>query len=318
MKDPMVLFFFFSGPNLRKAVTSLGSETIIFFAQLHLPYFSGILCSMHVQLSKSGTKKEPKPKLLSLDIFWWGRGLPREGVGAKKFGISLETQGIKLFWRDIPKSCRDIPEAPEKFEKKMFGFNFWPAFKKLGTIISCSCSSGAFQNEFPISFLGRAFVKTSTWWTFQIFFIFFCSGRGEGESEAPGGAGGSVFYWKSQQGGGETGRGRGAGRVSAANWGILGAVGQNIFCGAEMSTKSNLRTGYIPVRLQKSSSNQFRIHFRSVTLHELFSDASMHSAVLLSGLGLHSENMFWIQFQLVTYHARRKSVSQVLYRRGTI
>ena len=74
----------------------------------------------------SGTKKEPKPKLLSPDIFWWGGGLPREGVGAKKFGMSLETQGIKLFWRDIPGFCRDIPEAPEKFEKKMFGFNFWP------------------------------------------------------------------------------------------------------------------------------------------------------------------------------------------------
>ena len=53
----------------------------------------------------SGTKKEPKPKVLSRDIFWWGGGLPREGVGAKKFGMSLETQGIKLFWRDIPGFC---------------------------------------------------------------------------------------------------------------------------------------------------------------------------------------------------------------------
>ena len=77
-------------------------------------------------LFPSGTKKEPKPKLLSPDIFWWGGGLPREGVGAKKFGMSLETQGIKLLWRDIPGFCRDIPEAPEKFEKKMFGFNSRP------------------------------------------------------------------------------------------------------------------------------------------------------------------------------------------------
>ena len=38
--------------------------------------------------------------------------------------MSLETQGIKLFGRDIPGFCRDFPEAPEKFEKKMFGFNF--------------------------------------------------------------------------------------------------------------------------------------------------------------------------------------------------
>ena len=66
---------------------------------------------------------------MSPDIFWWGGGLPREGVGAKKFGMSLETQGIKLLWRDIPGFCRDILEAPEKFEKKMFGFNSRPLYK---------------------------------------------------------------------------------------------------------------------------------------------------------------------------------------------
>ena len=49
--------------------------------------------------------------------------------GGQKFGMSLETQGIKLFWRDIPGFCRDIPEAPEKFEKKMFGFNSRPLGK---------------------------------------------------------------------------------------------------------------------------------------------------------------------------------------------
>ena len=85
---------------------------------------------------KSGTKKEPKPKLLSPDIFRWGGGLPRERVGAKKFGMSLETQGIKLFWRDIPGFCRDIPESPEKFEKKMFGCDFWPLGKTPETITS--------------------------------------------------------------------------------------------------------------------------------------------------------------------------------------
>ena len=74
---------------------------------------------------KSGTKKEHKPKLLSPNIFRWGRGLPRERVGAKKFDTSLETREIKLFWRDIPGFCRDIPEVPKKFEKKIV-FNFWP------------------------------------------------------------------------------------------------------------------------------------------------------------------------------------------------
>ena len=73
---------------------------------------------------QSGKKKEPKPKLFGPDNFGWGGGLPREAVGAEKFGRSLETREIKLFWRDIPGFCRDIPEVPEKFEKKKFVFNF--------------------------------------------------------------------------------------------------------------------------------------------------------------------------------------------------
>ena len=52
------------------------------------------------------------------DIFRWGGGLPRERVGAKKFGTSLETQGNQTFGRDIPEFCRDIPGVPDKFEKK--------------------------------------------------------------------------------------------------------------------------------------------------------------------------------------------------------
>ena len=66
----------------------------------------------------SGMKEERKPKLLSPDIFRWGRGLPREGVGAKKFGMSLETREIKLFGRDILGFYWDIPAMPEKFDEK--------------------------------------------------------------------------------------------------------------------------------------------------------------------------------------------------------
>ena len=76
-----------------------------------------------------------KPKLLSPHIFRWGRGLPREGVGAKKFDMSLETRETKPFWRDIPGFCRDIPEAPQEFEKKMFVFNFWPLLISMGAKI---------------------------------------------------------------------------------------------------------------------------------------------------------------------------------------
>ena len=75
-------------------------------------------------LKLSGTKNEPKPKLLSLDIFRWGRGLPHEGVGAKKFGMPLETREIKLFF--LAGYPGILPGYPEKFEKKKFGFNFRP------------------------------------------------------------------------------------------------------------------------------------------------------------------------------------------------
>ena len=61
----------------------------------------------------SGKKKKPNPN------FWvriFSGGLPREGVGAKKFGMSLETQGNQTFGQDF---CRDIPVVHEKFEKKV-------------------------------------------------------------------------------------------------------------------------------------------------------------------------------------------------------
>ena len=65
-----------------------------------------------IRMNSSGTEKEHKPKLLSPDIFWRGRGLPREGVGAKKLSMSLETREIKLFGQDVPGFCWDIPAVP--------------------------------------------------------------------------------------------------------------------------------------------------------------------------------------------------------------
>ena len=67
------------------------------------------------ELRISGTKNEPKPKLSSPDIFWWGGGLPREGAGAKKFGMSLETQGNQTF---LPGISRDfLPGYPGSARK---------------------------------------------------------------------------------------------------------------------------------------------------------------------------------------------------------
>ena len=131
-------------PSLRYPSTSLQTEPSGYIGQRgsrtsmqncpsdHLPSTHKILltCSNCQKLLESelqlhsGTIKEPKPKLLSPDIFRLGRGLPREGVGAKKFGMSLETGEIKLFGRDIPGFCWDIPAVPEKFKKKKFVFNF--------------------------------------------------------------------------------------------------------------------------------------------------------------------------------------------------
>ena len=62
--------------------------------------------------------------------------------------MPLETREIKLFWRDIPGFCRDIPEAPEKFEKKKFGFNF----RSLYYLIGNPEFPGIFQH-----FLGEGF-----------------------------------------------------------------------------------------------------------------------------------------------------------------
>ena len=70
--------------------------------------------------------KEPKPKLLTPDIFGWDGGLPHEGVGPKSSICLWKPREIKLFWRDIPGFCRDIPAVPEKFEKKWSVFNFRP------------------------------------------------------------------------------------------------------------------------------------------------------------------------------------------------
>ena len=78
-----------------------------------------------------------------------------------------------------------------------------------------------------------------SWWTFRIFFIFFCSGEGKGESEAPGGRGGRAIFIENPRGGvsragGGGGGGPGVGRVFAGN---LGRRAKYFFFGAEIPTK---------------------------------------------------------------------------------
>ena len=66
----------------------------------------------------SGKKKEPKPKLFGPDIFGWGGGLAREGVGAKKFGMSFETHGNQIFLAGHPRILPGKPGGARKVRGK--------------------------------------------------------------------------------------------------------------------------------------------------------------------------------------------------------
>ena len=72
----------------------------------------------------SGTKKEPKPKLLSPDIFWWGGGLPREGVGAKS-SVCPSKPRESNFFGGISRDFAGISRKRPKSSRKKC-FTFWP------------------------------------------------------------------------------------------------------------------------------------------------------------------------------------------------
>ena len=76
---------------------------------------------------ESGKKKEPKPKLFGPDIFWWGGGLPREGVVAKRFDMSFETRESQILCRDIPGFWLGYPGGARKVSEKVKSvFNYVP------------------------------------------------------------------------------------------------------------------------------------------------------------------------------------------------
>ena len=83
---------------------SLGKPLFFAICSGGLGIMNGSLFLDEILTSESWLrKKNPKPRLFDPEVFGWGGGLPREWVGAKKFGMSFETQGKQTFWRDIPK-----------------------------------------------------------------------------------------------------------------------------------------------------------------------------------------------------------------------
>ena len=93
-----------------------------------------------------------KPKLLGPDIIRWGMGLPREGVGAKKFGMSLEAREIKFLLAGYPEILPGYPGMPEKFEKKTFVFNSRSLIKMPLNLISQGFCSEALLNTPKLNF----------------------------------------------------------------------------------------------------------------------------------------------------------------------
>ena len=72
-------------------------------------------------------RKKHKPKLLSPDIFWWGRGLPHEGVGAKKVRYVPRSQGNQTFWAGYPRILPGYPGGHPKSLRKKNCVQFWSA-----------------------------------------------------------------------------------------------------------------------------------------------------------------------------------------------
>ena len=69
--------------------------------------------------------KVKEEKRTQTQTFWSGYlqvgwGLPREGVGCKKFGMSIEAQRNQTFWRDIPGFLPGYPGGSRKVWEKVY------------------------------------------------------------------------------------------------------------------------------------------------------------------------------------------------------
>ena len=76
-------------------------------------------------------EKRAQTQTFESGYFPVGRGLPCEGMRAKKFGMSLETREIKLYWQDISGFCWDVPAAPKSLRNKSLCLSFGPQISPL-------------------------------------------------------------------------------------------------------------------------------------------------------------------------------------------
>ena len=74
-----------------------------------------------VQLNLVPHLQKIKQEKFGPDIFGWGEGLPREGAGAKKFGMSFETQKPN-FLAGYPGNFGGVSRAcPKSLRISIFG-----------------------------------------------------------------------------------------------------------------------------------------------------------------------------------------------------
>ena len=69
-------------------------------------------------------KRNPNPNFLVRISSGGSGGLPREGVGAEKFGMSFATQGNPIFWRDPRIFARISRGCPKSLRKNCVHFSF--------------------------------------------------------------------------------------------------------------------------------------------------------------------------------------------------
>ena len=107
------VYVFFLSLNMYQSGNGFGLERFErVWVSVQTVLFERVFCTS-AEFLKVRKKKEPKPKLFGPDIFGWGGGLPREGVGAKKFDMSFETQKNKFFG-GYPGILPGYPGGPQK------------------------------------------------------------------------------------------------------------------------------------------------------------------------------------------------------------